>query len=137
VQPPIGVPRRDDTTRRHGPLRRLRGLRPSAFGDEPTPRRDAGDPFVKTPTQTTEPLHRVVCGSGCHATVHIRGDLDAGAAAALEREVGELIGLGAHAITIDLEHLAFVDRVGDQVVADATVRLARLGGHLILVRRPG
>jgi len=92
---------------------------------------------MKTPTRTTaEPLDRVVCGSGCHATVHIRDDLDAGTAPALEREVSELIGLGVHAITIDLGHLAFVDRAGKQVVVDANARLGRTGGHLMLVRRP-
>jgi len=91
---------------------------------------------VKIEQQTALPsVHGVVSGSGCHATVHIRGDLDSRSAIELEREVTELIAAGAHAITIDLGHLAFVDRAGRRVVADATERLDRLGGHLKLVRR--
>ena len=78
-----------------------------------------------------------MCGSGQHATLQVRGDLDARVATVLEREVTELIASGAHAITIDLGHLAFVDRDGQKLVVDATARLDRVGGHLTLVRRPG
>lgn len=71
---------------------------------------------------------------GTEATVSLRGELDTSTAHTLREALEKLRREGILEITIDLEHLSFMDSTGLAVFLGAMKRLRGVGGDVVLAR---
>ena len=70
---------------------------------------------------------------GGASTMRVEGELDVAAAPRFRRLVGDLMGAGIRAVTVDLSHTAFVDSSGLGALLWAEHRLRAVGGDLAVV----
>jgi anti-anti-sigma factor len=79
-----------------------------------------------------EGLHVEVSQSARAWAVSVRGELDVHTAARLEQALDEVMAKGARLVTLDLEHVGFVDSSGLQVIIGASNKLHAQDGDLLL-----
>jgi len=79
-----------------------------------------------------EPLKVEVSQSVRAWAVVVRGELDMQTAAQLERVLEDVIREGARLVTLDLEHVDFLDSSGLRVILAASNKLSEHDGKLLL-----
>ena len=101
-----------------------------------------GDCWILDPTSTAEPvvtppdfggLGALITFQGAHATVAVRGEVDAFTAPTLAAILDGIIGEGHTNVVLDLADLAFMGAAGLGVIAMASLRLAT-NGEVLTVR---
>jgi anti-sigma B factor antagonist len=78
------------------------------------------------------PLELDLTKDGAGATVSLRGELDTSNAQSVREVLEQLRREGVTEITLDLEHLAFMDSTGLAVFLGAMKRLRGAGGDIVL-----
>jgi anti-sigma B factor antagonist len=80
------------------------------------------------------PLELDTSKDGSEAVVSLRGELDVTTAHVVREALEQLRTDGVNEITVDLEHLAFMDSTGLAVFLGAMKRLRGDGGDMVLAK---